>query len=57
MTKQEKAAVADCIERELDKFSKDEKLQPERIKLLTSALNKLNFVLKVEEGADAWSYD
>ena len=57
MTKAEKAAVKDCIERELEKFSKDPKLQPDRIKLLTSALNKLNFVLKVEEGADAWSYD
>ena len=52
MTKKEKAAVADCIERELEKFSKDEKLQPERIKLLTSALTKLKFVIKVEEGAD-----
>lgn len=41
VTKDEKTAVKDCIERELDKFTKDRKLMPTRVALLTDALEKL----------------
>ena len=41
-TKEELAALKDCLEYELRKFTKDEALMPERIKLLSSVLNKIN---------------
>ena len=41
MTKDEKAAVKDCIERELEKFTKERKLMPKRVQLLTDVLEKL----------------
>ena len=40
-TKDEEAALVDCLEYELRKFTKDPALMPERIKLLTSVLKKL----------------
>jgi len=42
MTKDEKAAVKDCIERELEKFTKERALQPKRVQLLTDVLEKLS---------------
>ena len=42
MTKDEKAAVKDCIKRELAKFTKDRELMPKRVQLLTDVLTKLN---------------
>ena len=41
-TKAELEALKDCLEYELQKFTKDEALMPERIKLLTSVLTKIN---------------
>ena len=41
-TKDELVALRDCLEYELKKFTKDEALMPERIRLLTTVLNKLN---------------
>ena len=41
MTKDEKVAVRDCIERELEKFTKERALQPRRVQLLTDVLQKL----------------
>ena len=41
MTKDEKAAVKDCIERELEKFTKERAMQPKRVQLLNDVLAKL----------------
>ena len=40
-TEKEEAALKDCIERELDKFTKDRELMPTRVALLTDVLKKL----------------
>ena len=40
-SKAEEAALVDCLEYELKKFTKDPALMPERIQLLTSVLKKL----------------
>ena len=41
-TKEETAALIDCLEYELKKFTKDPALMPKRIQLLSSVLTKLN---------------
>lgn len=40
-TEKETEALKDCLEYELEKFTKDPALMPERIQLLTTVLQKL----------------
>ena len=54
-TKDEEAALRDCLVRELEKFTTDPTIMPERVKHLTSALAKLQPI--TEELADDWSYE
>ncbi len=54
-TTDEEAALRDCLVRELEKFTTDPAIMPERIKHLTSALAKLQ--PKTEELVDDWSYE